>query len=147
MAAVTDDGNAYGPGPHEINNRLIDAVHHAIRLHPSADAKANYAKILAQLTAQQAKAHAAQNQAQSAGHAVNPPAQVQPPGMAEDPNRPPGYIAQNLSPLEQALVAAGGSQNIHPVQSMLPGGFGPPLPVVPGIPVGHTAPPPIHFQF
>lgn len=68
MAAIGPDSTqAYGPGPHEINNHLIESVHHAIRLHPAAAAKATYGKILASLLAQQATAHAAEQTAGQQG--------------------------------------------------------------------------------
>ncbi len=104
------------PGPHEINNSLIDAVHRAILHHPSVEAKAGYGKILAQLLAHQQKAHAAHQTATS--HAVQPPpAQgagyeggqgLAPPDQV-DPSG--GYVAQNVSPILQALIAHGGFQN------------------------------------
>jgi hypothetical protein len=124
-----DAPGSYGPGPHEINNSLINAIFHALHAHPSVAHKASYGQMLAQALKLQATAHqAAQTNAQHTP--ATPPAsgggyqsgQGLAPADTVDPSG--GYVAQNVSPLQAAVIAAGGIQHVGPgfVQNHL---FGP----------------------
>jgi hypothetical protein len=126
--------DAASPGPHEINNSLINAIFHALHAHPSVAHKASYGQMLAQALRLQQQAHqAAQSQQTVAGGPAASPSgpasgggyqsgQGLAPADTVDPSG--GYVAQNVSPLQAAVIAAGGIQHVGPgfVQNHL---FGP----------------------
>jgi hypothetical protein len=123
-----------GAGHHETLADLINRVHGAMVTHPHADGVANFAKILQALTQQQAKLHATQQTAQTANqHPVTPAAPLSAgagyqggQGLAPPDESPGGgYIAENISPILQALLARGGGfQGAHLGAQQ----FGPPTP-------------------
>jgi type IV secretory pathway TrbL component len=119
---MPDSGSAIGPGPHEITNHLIETLHHAIRVHPSAAAKAAFGQMLAAALRQQATAHAAHSTAQGQGLA----------GGAQDAGENPilnaGNIGQvaagtppavNLAAILSGAVPGGPVPMVHPESGLL----------------------------
>lgn len=129
MSAV-DPGGAIGPSPHLLNNTLIELLHRAVRIHPRAENKSLYGKILAQVLAAQAKEHQAA-QAAPPSNAPVPHGAVSegdsgqlPPNWAEiargNPPAPPfqGHEVA-FSPLSKAVAGAAISA-LHGQPSQLP---------------------------
>ncbi len=127
MAAYPDEPGAQAPGPHETHNSLIDALHRAIRAHPSAEAKALYGKSLASFLTHQAKVRAAAGQADQ--HAVGGGPQQD--DGAGAPGQQAGQVIQTLTGGPGGGPSYyGDPQQLPPVVAALGGlpahtGFGP----------------------